>query len=104
MNRSVFKKIMENIAFAMGLNDQIPEHIRQEIIREEVSERVRNESIEEFNAAVSRNVLQQQQQLPLEEGLFSEIQGYSDLKHLLAKIGNVGSIYTCSFSWAPQLR
>lgn len=78
---------MNNIAFAMELNDQIPEHIRQEIIREESVESVgreRNESIEEFNTVVSRKL--PQQQLPSEDVLFSEIQGYNDLKHLLTKM------------------
>jgi Holliday junction resolvasome RuvABC ATP-dependent DNA helicase subunit len=84
MDKGVFKRIMDNIAFAMDLNDRIPEHIRQEIIREESSGRARNKSIEEFNAAVSRKLPQQQP--PSEDVLFSEIQGYSDLKHLLTKM------------------
>jgi hypothetical protein len=33
---------MDNIAFAMDLNDQIPEHIRQEIVGEESLGRVQN--------------------------------------------------------------
>jgi replication-associated recombination protein RarA len=84
MDKGVFKRIMDNIAFAMDFDDRIPEHIRQEIIREESSGRARNESIEEFNAAVSRKL--PQQQIPSQDVLFSEIQGYSDLKHLLAKM------------------
>jgi replication-associated recombination protein RarA len=84
MDKGVFKRIMDNIVFAMDLNDQIPDHIRQEFIRDESVLRIRNESIEEFNAAVSRKL--PQPQLPSEEGLFAEIQGYDDLKHLLAKM------------------
>jgi Holliday junction resolvasome RuvABC ATP-dependent DNA helicase subunit len=72
---------MDNIVFAMDLNDQIPDHIRQEFIRDESVGRIRNESIEEFNAAISRKL--PQQQLLSEESLFCEICGYSDLKHLL---------------------
>lgn len=67
----------------MNLNDQIPEHVRQEFIRDESEGRIRNESIEEFNAVVSKKLPQQQLS---EEGLFAEIQGYNDLKHLLSKM------------------
>jgi hypothetical protein len=59
MDKSVFKRIMDNLAFAMELNDQIPEHIRQEIAREESLEKRSNESIEEFNAIVSRKLPKQ---------------------------------------------
>ncbi len=85
MDKSVFKRIMDNIAFAMELNDQIPDHIRQEIVRREELERlkavVENETVDHFNAQVTQRLQSFQQPT-----FFDEIQGYSDLKHLLIKM------------------
>jgi MoxR-like ATPase len=81
MDKSIFKRLMNNIAFAMELNDQIPEHIRQEIVREESLGRIRNESIENFNAEVRKLGKQEQ----TEEGFFDSIIGYSDIKKLLVR-------------------
>jgi hypothetical protein len=33
MDKNVFKKILENMAFAMNLSDDIPEHIMTEMMR-----------------------------------------------------------------------
>src|SRR5215203_5727611 len=84
MDKNIFRRLMNNIAFAMELNDQVPEHIRQEIVRDESLGVERDESIEDFNEEVLRKL--PKQQLLSEEVLFSEISGYSDLKYLLGKM------------------
>ena len=71
---------MDNLAFAMDLNDEIPEHIRQEIVREEAKGNIRHETVEEFNALVSQKLQPQ-----TEEAFFAEIIGYPDIKKLLMK-------------------
>src|SRR5918992_368472 len=82
MNIGVFKRIMDNIVFAMDLNDKIPEYMRQEIVREKPLGRLRNESIEDFNAEVSKKLGEQEQ---TEEDFFDTIVGYSDIKKLLMR-------------------
>ena len=71
---------MDNLAFAMDLNNEIPEHIRQEIVRKEAKGNVRHETVEEFNAVVSQKLQPQ-----TEEAFFSEIIGYPAIKKILLK-------------------
>lgn len=108
MDKKIFKRILENIAFAMNLSDDIPEHIMTEMMRSK-DKRVASEleaifgkfdrsesdfeSIEDFNAEVDRKLrprlgqqLQSKQPSPHpEKEFFSEIVGYSDIKKLLMK-------------------
>lgn len=108
MDKKIFKRILENMAFAMNLSDDIPEHIMTEMMRSK-DNRVASgleaifgkfdgsesdfESIEDFNAEVDRKLrprlgqlLQSKQPSPrTEEEFFSEIVGYSDIKKLLMK-------------------
>ena len=80
MDTSIFKRIMDSLAFAMDLNDKVPEHIRQEILREEAKGNVRHETVEEFNAIVSQKLQPQ-----TEEAFFAMIIGYPDIKKILMK-------------------
>jgi hypothetical protein len=96
MDKKIFKRILENMAFAMNLSGDIPEHIMTEMMRSK-DKRVASEleaifgkfdgsesdfeSIEDFNAEVDRKLrprlgqqLQSKQPSPdPEKEFFSEI-------------------------------
>ena len=42
MDKNVFKRILDNMVFAMNLSDDIPEHIMTEIMQSGVAQGVRS--------------------------------------------------------------
>jgi MoxR-like ATPase len=104
MDKNVFRKILENIVFAMNLSDDIPEHIITEMMRIKDRKVVNEmeaifgtpvdfESVEDFNEEVNRNlkprigqqIVTRQEVVQQSEEFFSEIVGYSDVKELFMK-------------------
>ena len=116
MDKQIFKRILDNIVFAMNLSDDIPEHIMTEIMQSRVAQGteslfVKPEILEDFNADVDKKLkpqlgpqlqpqsrsrssppplppLQQKQQYqPQSEKVpFNEVYGYDDLKRLLSRM------------------
>lgn len=104
MDKQIFKRIKDNMVFAMNLSDDIPEHIMSEIMRDKVADGTESlfaepELVEGFNTEVDRKLRpqlgpqlqsqsrqQQQQHLPSEKVLFNEVHGYDDLKQLLSRM------------------
>ena len=96
MFKSIFKKGMDNLRFALNLDDYIPEHIMDELRNEQefLNEDVDLENMNEVNSNVgqifskSKSKLEpkstynryKQKQIP-----FDDIIGYEDLKELLTK-------------------
>jgi replication-associated recombination protein RarA len=102
MDKNVFRRIFENMVFAMNLSDDIPEHIMTEMIKDRkvVNEMeaifgtpVDFESVEDFNEEVNRKlkprigqqIVTRQEVVQQSEEFFSEIVGYSDVKELFMK-------------------
>jgi replication-associated recombination protein RarA len=104
MGKSVFRKILENMVFAMNLSDDNPEHIMTEIMRIKDRDAVNEmeaifgtpvdfESVEDFNEEVNRKlkprigqqIVTRQEVVQQSEEFFSEIVGYSDIKELFMK-------------------
>jgi replication-associated recombination protein RarA len=104
MDKNVFRKILENMVFAMNLSDDIPEHIMTEMMRIKDRKVVNEmeaifgtpvdfESVEDFNEEVNRKlkprigqqIVTRQEVLQQSEEFFSEIVGYSDVKELFMK-------------------
>jgi Holliday junction DNA helicase RuvB len=97
------KKGIDNLRFALNLDDYIPEHIRQELteqiahrdqkIIQEVGEliidRYNEQDINEFNLKIEqishRNAQHQSKLRSPEERFFSEIEGYNDIKKLMMR-------------------
>src|SRR5215204_5571857 len=112
MDKQIFKRILDNMVFAMNLSDDIPEHIITEIMQSRVEQGTESlfakpELLEDFNAYVDRKLrpqlgpqsqsrplppplppLQQKQQYQpnSEKVLFNEVYGYDDLKRLLSRM------------------
>jgi hypothetical protein len=110
MDKQIFKRILDNMIFAMNLSDDIPEHIMAEIMLDRVAQGTEShfakpELLEDFNADVDRKLkpqlgpqpqpqsrplppLQQKQQYQpqSEKVLFNEVYGYDDLKQLLSRM------------------
>ena len=106
MDKQIFKRILDNIVFAMNLSDDIPEHIMTEIMKDRVAHGIEEslftepELVEGFNAEVDRKLrpelgpefhLQsrpppQQRDSQSEKVLFNEVYGYDDLKRLLSRM------------------
>jgi replication-associated recombination protein RarA len=106
MDKQIFKRILDNIVFAMNLSDDIPEHIMTEIMKDRVAHEIEEslftepELVEGFNAEVDRKLrpelgpefhLQsrpppQQHDPQSEKVLFNEVYGYDDLKRLLSRM------------------
>ena len=96
MFKSIFKKGMDNLRFALNLDDYIPEHIMDELRSEQefLNEDEDLEDIDELNSNVgqifskSKSKLKpkstynnyKQKQIP-----FDDVIGYDDLKELLTK-------------------
>lgn len=97
------KKGIDNLRFALNLDDYIPEHIRQELMEqieykddkviqetgELIIDRYKEQDINEFNSKIeqiSHRSAQQSSKLGSpEERFFSEIEGYSDIKKLMIR-------------------
>jgi Holliday junction resolvasome RuvABC ATP-dependent DNA helicase subunit len=112
MDKQIFKRILDNMVFAMNLSDDIPEHVMTEIMQSRVAQGTESifakpELLEDFNVDVDRNLrpqlgpqsqsqsppsplppLQQKQQYQpqSEKVLFNEVYGYDDLKQLLCRM------------------
>jgi hypothetical protein len=106
MNKQIFKRILDNMVFAVNLSDDIPEHIMTEIMKVRVTHGTEEslfaepELVEGFNAEVNRKLRPQlgpkfllqsrpppQQRDPQSEKvLFNEVYGYDDLKRLLSRM------------------
>jgi hypothetical protein len=105
MDKQIFKRILDNMVFAMNLSDDIPEHIMSEIMRDRVAHGTEGlfakpELVEDFNAEVDKKLrpqlgpqLQSRPPSPLqqhnphsEKPPFNEIYGYDDLKQLLGRM------------------
>jgi hypothetical protein len=112
MDKQIFKRILDNMVFAMNLSDDIPEHILTDIIQSRVAQGAESlfakpELLEDLNADVDRKLrpqlepqlqlqsqsrpsppplpsLQQKQQhqSQSEKVPFNEVYGYDDLKQL----------------------
>jgi hypothetical protein len=91
------KKGIDNLRFALNLDDYIPDHIRQELMEqiEHKDERLIQEAGElvidkhnehSFNSKIEqisyRNIPQSSRLRSPEESFFSEIEGYNDIKKL----------------------
>jgi replication-associated recombination protein RarA len=90
MDKQIFNRILDNIVFAMNLDDNIPDHIMTEIMRTTTSAEAAREvenmaKIRRFNEEVDMKlgVIQAEDDA---ESVFNEVYGYSDLKCLLAKM------------------
>jgi hypothetical protein len=97
------KKGIDNLRFALNLDDYIPEHIRQELMEQighkdekviqEVGELIidkhNEQGINEFNSKIEqifpRNLQQSSRMRSPEERFFSEIEGFNDIKKLLMR-------------------
>jgi hypothetical protein len=111
MDRQIFKRILDNMVFAMNLSDDIPEHIMTEIMQSRIAQGTeslfaKSELLEDFNADVDKRLrpqlgpqsqspssplllplqLQQQHHPQSKEVLFNEVYGYDDLKQLLSRM------------------
>src|SRR5215204_704960 len=114
MDKQIFKRILDNMVFAMNLSDDIPEHIMTAIMQSRVAQGTESlfakpELLEDFNADVDKKLrphlgpqsqsqsrssppllppLQQKQQYQpqSEKVLFNEVYGYDDLKRLLSRM------------------
>lgn len=105
-HRQIFKRLLDNMVFAMNLSDDIPKHIITEIMQDRVvhgteSPFAKPELVEVFNAEVDRKLRpqlgpefhlqsrpppQQQRDPQSEKVLFNEVYGYDDLKRLLSRM------------------
>ena len=61
MDKNVFKRILDNMVFAMNLSDDILEHIMTEIMQSRVAQGTESlfakpELLEDFNAEVDRKL------------------------------------------------
>jgi hypothetical protein len=61
MNKQIFKRIFDNMVFAMNLSDDIPEHIMTEIMQSRVGQGTESvfakpELLEDFNVDVDRKL------------------------------------------------
>jgi predicted nucleic acid-binding protein len=94
MIKSTFKKGIDNLRFALNIDDYIPEHLMDELRNEQefLNENENLDDVDEFNSEVEQifsksrpkpkiayNVYNQKQ-IP-----FDDIIGYDDLKELLTK-------------------
>jgi hypothetical protein len=101
MDKQIFKRMLDNMVFAMNLSDDIPEHIMTEIIQDRVAHGTealfaKPELVEDFNAEVDKKLRPQlgsqlQSRPPFQQHdpgklPFNEIYGYDDLKQLLSRM------------------
>ena len=89
MIRTKLNELVENLVFAMGMDDEVPERILKEIFRhnENKDPKVASElesltAVEDFNAEVNEKL---GTVAPNEEQFFNDIVGYGDIKKLLVK-------------------
>ena len=89
MIRTKLNELVENLVFAMGMDDEVPERILEDIFRHNKNKdpHVANElesltAVEDFNSEVNQKL---GTVAPNEEQFFNEIVGYGDIKKLLVK-------------------
>ena len=90
MIRTNLQKLVKNLVFAMGIEDEIPERILEEIFRQNKNkdpyvtrEMETLTSVKDFNAEVNEKL---GTVTPItEEEFFSDIIGYPDIKKILVK-------------------
>jgi hypothetical protein len=84
MNTKVLRRFMDNIIFAMNLSEEVPEHIKEEMMRS-----YHPNSVKDFNEEVDRKLHprlgQQTRPQQQSEDFFNEIVGYADIKILLMR-------------------
>jgi Holliday junction DNA helicase RuvB len=95
--KSILKKGMDNLRFALNLDDYVPEHIMNELRNEQefLNEDEHLENIDEFNLKVEQTFPKSKLKLESKkftynrcnqkQKLFDDVIGYDDLKELLAK-------------------
>src|SRR5262245_40740954 len=107
MDKQIFKRVLDNMVFAMNLSDDIPEHILTEIMQYRISQGRENlfakpELVEVFNTKADKKLrpqlgpplqlqlrqpqIPEQNQQQSEKVLFNEVCGYDDLKQLLSRM------------------
>ena len=84
MDTNVLRRFVDNIIFAMNLSEEVPEHIKEEMMRS-----YHPDMIKGFNDEVDRKLCprlgQQGRQHQQSEDFFNEIVGYVDIKKLLMR-------------------
>jgi replication-associated recombination protein RarA len=84
MDANVLRRFMDNIIFAMNLSEEVPEHIKEEMMRS-----YHPDVVKDFNDEVDRKLRprlgQQGRQQQQSEDFFNEIVGYVDIKKLLMR-------------------
>ena len=91
MIKTKLNELVENLVFAMGMDDVVPERILEDIFRHNKNKdpHVANEleslsAVEDFNSEVDAK-LGTVTVAPTQEQFFSDIVGYGDIKKLLVK-------------------
>ena len=84
MDANVLRRFVDNIIFAMNLSEEVPEHIKEEMMRS-----YHPDVIRDFNDEIDRKLRprlgQQGRQQQQSEDFFNEIVGYVDIKKLLMR-------------------
>ena len=107
MDKQIFKRVLDNMVFAMNLRDDTPEHILTEIMQDRITQGreslfAKPELVEVFNTEADRKLrpqlgpplqlqlrqpqIPEQNQQQSEKVLFNEVCGYDDLKQLLSRM------------------
>jgi replication-associated recombination protein RarA len=84
MDANVLRRFVDNIIFAMNLSEEVPEHIKEEMMRS-----YHPDVVKDFNDEIDRKLVpglgQQGRQQQQSEDFFNEIVGYGDIKKLLIR-------------------
>ena len=84
MDANVLRRFVDNIIFAMNLSEEVPEHIKEEMMRS-----YHPDVVKDFNDEIYRKLRprlgQQGRQQQQSEDFFNEIVGYVDIKKLLIR-------------------
>src|SRR5215207_5790664 len=88
MDANVLRRFVDNIIFAMNLSEEVPEHIKEEIMRSYHPNLIKdfNEEVDKkLEPRIGQQIATKQEVVQQSEEFFSEIVGYSDIKELFMK-------------------
>jgi MoxR-like ATPase len=88
MDANVLRRFVDNIIFAMNLSEEVPEHIKEEIMKSYHPNLIKdfNEEVDEkLKPRIGQQIVTKREVVQQSEEFFSEIVGYSDIKELFMK-------------------